>query len=156
MRRSTEGILYAKPMNRFPTVVVCIVFLTVAWSVSSQDAEEISPVFPLGDPARGRALFEEKQCSRCHTVEGVKFPELDLPAIDFIHIAGENNRGWTRDFYASEIMNPQHLISPDHQKAMLRIGDRLAAENSPMLDFNQNLTVADLIDLVTFLEESAN
>lgn len=126
-------------------------FLT-SFSSRGQDVDEIQRVFPLGDATKGKSLFESKLCSRCHTVEGAKFPEYDLPAIDFIHLAGENNRGWNRDIYATQIMDPQHLISPDHQKAMLRIGDRLAAENSPMLDYNQSLTMGDLVDLVTFLE----
>lgn len=110
----------------------------------------------MGDPGAGRTLFEEKLCSRCHTVEGAKFSDRDLPAIDFIHLAGTNNRGWTRDSYASEIMNPQHLISPDHQKAMVRIGDRVGEVTSPMLNFNNKLTIQELINLVAFLEAKTN
>jgi len=110
----------------------------------------------MGDGGKGRTLFEAKLCSRCHTVEGVKLPDLGLPQVDIIHLAGTNHRTWTRDLYAREIMNPQHLISPEHQKAMVRIGDRLGEVNSPMLNFNQSITVQELIDLVTFLEEKTN
>lgn len=39
---------------------------------------------------------------------------------------------------------------------MVRIGDRLGEVNSPMLNFNDKLTVQELIDLVTFLEEKSN
>lgn len=144
-------------MNRSYAAVAILIFaLSPVLSLFSQDPVEMTPVFPDGDAKKGRALFEEKMCSRCHTVEGVKFPDHDLPVIDDIRLAGANNRGWSRDSYASEIMDPQHLISPDHREAMLRIGDRTAAETSPMLDYNQSLTVGDLIDLVMFLEESTD
>jgi len=119
----------------------------------AQDTAEKSQIVPEGDPGRGRELFELKQCFRCHTVEGQRFPDADLPGIDFILLGGANNRGWNRDLYATQIMDPQHLISPDHQKAMAIVGDRLGAENSPMPDFNEALTVGDMIDLATYLAE---
>lgn len=125
------------------------------YSVIAQETEEKRQIVPKGDPANGRTLFENKQCFRCHTVEGQKFPDAELPGIDSIGLAGENNRGWNRDLYAGQIMDPQHLISPDHQKAMLILGDRLGAENSPMPDFNKALTVGEMIDLATYLEEQS-
>ena len=36
---------------------------------------------------------------------------------------------------------------------MIRLGDHFKAENSPMPQFTEVLTVADLIDLTTFLDE---
>ena len=113
-------------------------------------------IFPKGNAKKGALVFEVKLCHRCHTIPGKRFPEIDLPPIDNISLAGENNKGWTRDDYAHHIMDPQHIISPDHQKAMIIIGDKLGAENSPMPSFADLLTVQDLIHLATFLEEATS
>lgn len=147
---------YLFTMKQAFTVLILVATVLVVLTLRAQDGIETTPVIPIGDGGKGRTLFEEKLCSRCHTVEGAKFPDSDLPAIDFIPLASNNNRGWNRDFYAAQIMNPQHLISPEHQKVMVRIGDRLGEVTSPMLNFNKNLTVQELIDIVTFLEEKSN
>lgn len=135
------------------TTIGSVVAVLLLPAVVAQDVGESDKVVPKGDPAEGRTLFESKQCFRCHTVEGQRFPDPELAGIEMVHLGGENNKGWDRDLYAAQIMDPQHLISPDHQKAMLIIGDRLGAENSPMPDFTKALTVREMIDLATYLEE---
>lgn len=140
-------------LKSLKTPVVILSVSVLALVGFAQDTPEKTQIVPEGDPGKGRELFEHKQCFRCHTVEGQKFPDADLPGVDFIHLGGANNRGWNRDLYAAQVMDPQHLISPDHQKAMAIVGDRLGAENSPMPDFKQALTVGDMIDLATYLAE---
>ena len=132
-----------------------VAFFAALIFAQSPDPVEDEQVFPRGDAKKGRVVFEVKNCHRCHTIEGEDFPEFDLPAIDHISLCGENNAKWTRDDFAHHTMSPQHLISPDHQKAMLIIGDKLGAENSPMPSFNDLLTVQDLIHVSTFLEEKS-
>ncbi len=127
--------------------------ILVACSLNAEEKKAPAPLVPIGDPGKGRALFEDKRCSTCHTVEGAKFPEVEQPVVDLVHLAGANNPEWTRDLYAREIMDPQHTISIDHQKAMVRVGDRVGEVNSPMVNFNKDLSVQDLIDITTFLEE---
>lgn len=136
----------------YTSIVILFFVLPPASCLFGQEPVERTLVFPDGDAKKGRLLFEKKMCSRCHTVEGVQFSDRDFSVIDDIHLGGINNRGWSRDNYASEIMDPQHRISPDHRKTMLRLGDRNTAETSPMLDYSQSLTVGDLVDLVMFLE----
>ncbi len=142
-------------MKNHPMISAIGAFMLIALLqvVIAQDVTENEKVIPKGDAVQGRTSFESKQCYRCHTVEGQRFPDPEVSGIEMVHLGGENNKGWDRDLYATQIMNPQHLISPDHQKAMLIIGDRLGAENSPMPDYTKALTVRELIDLATYLEE---
>lgn len=140
-------------MKIHPIIITIVAALGFVFVLGAQEGEPKEKVLPKGDPAEGRTLFESKQCYRCHTVEGQRFPDAEIEGIEFIHLAGANNKGWDRDLFASQIMDPQHLISPDHQKAMLIVGDRLGAENSPMPDFTKALTVRELIDLAAYLEE---
>lgn len=139
-------------MKRGVVAALSVIFMTL--SLSAEPTGE-SKILPAGDPGRGRDLFEEKLCFRCHTVEGDRFPEVDLPVINHVHLAGETNRDWSRDFFAREILDPQHLLSPEYQRAMAIIGDKLGAKESPMPDYRSVLTVKDLLDLVTYLEEKS-
>ena len=75
--------------------------------------------------------------------------------VELIEIGPSGHGSWTRDDFGAAIMNPQHMVSPQYQRAMIIVGDKLAAENSPMPNFNDVLTVQDLIHLVSFLAESS-
>jgi len=132
---------------------LAILIVAAAPLAFAADQEDPNRVVPAGSPDKGKEVFIAKRCYRCHTVEEEKLPESDLPAIHHIHLGGTAFAGWTRDRFAAEIMNPEHFISPQHQAAMIRVGDRLGAENSPMPHFNDALTVADLIALASYLEE---
>jgi mono/diheme cytochrome c family protein len=109
-------------------------------------------VVPAGDPARGEQIFLEKQCFRCHTLEGKRLPDFDLPASLKLHLGGETHRSWSRDAFAQAIMNPEHVVAPAYQAAMLGGSDPKAAGETPMPNFNRELTVSELIDLATFLD----
>jgi len=108
-------------------------------------------IVPAGDPVRGEQLFVERSCFRCHTVEKAELPDVDIPASLKIHLAGENQKQWTRDAYAQAIMNPEHVVAPQYQTLMQASGDPKAAKETPMPNFNRELTVSELIDLATFL-----
>lgn len=116
---------------------------------------EDNAVIPEGVFQRGRQVFEAKECFRCHTVQGAKFPDRGELSVELIDIGPAAHGAWTRDQFGAAIMNPQHMVSPQFQKAMIIVGDKLAAENSPMPNFNDVLTVQDLIHLVSFLAESS-
>ena len=111
-------------------------------------------VLPEGRVAEGKTLFEAKQCHRCHTVKGSSFAKSLLPADLVVHLAGKSHKGWTRDHYGSAIMNPQHGISPEYQKAKADSGDKLAVRESPMPDYRNVLTLGDMIDIAAYLEAS--
>ena len=109
------------------------------------------PVIPEGDSTRGATVFETLKCFRCHTVEGVELPDFDLPASLKIHLGDATYLSWDRDAYARAIMNPEHIVTPQYQAIVIQAGDPKAGEESPMPNFNASLSVADLVDLATFL-----
>lgn len=117
-------------------------------------ADETKPLFPKGDLAKGETVFMEQKCFACHTLEQRKLPDFDLPAKLKIHLGGSAQELWTRDDYAKAIMNPNHVVAPEYQAIMIRIGDKVGAANSPMPTFNEKVTVQNLIDLATFLSDA--
>jgi|GEM_PF-3479511 len=114
--------------------------------------EKALSIVPKGDASVGLSTFIDKGCYKCHIVGKTKLPELAIPAKLSIQLGGNEHRSWTRDQFAQAIMNPNHTIAPEYHIAKIVSGDKLGAENSTMLDFNEILKIKDLINLTTFLE----
>ena len=99
---------------------------------------------PGGDPARGRQLFAELECYKCHTVQGAGFPPLGSD--------GKTGPELTRmgahhpaEYFAESILAPNNVllsgpgwIGPDGR--------------STMPSFADSLTVTQLLDLVAFIK----
>lgn len=129
---------------------ICLVF-----SFSQLQCEEdnqFRPVIPKGREAAGKTLFVEKGCYQCHAAGGIELPVSKLEETLIIRLGEARQKNWTRDDFARAILNPNHTVSPDYEKAMIILGDHFKAVNSPMPGFNDILTASDLIHLTTFLE----
>ncbi len=109
-------------------------------------------VIPPGQAKRGLAVFTEKGCYSCHSAGTTKLPEVEPGPRLIIELGGELHAAWTRDDYARAIMSPNHVVAEEYRIAMKRLGDHVKAENSPMPEFIDTLTVTDLIHLTTFLD----
>ena len=128
------------------------ILLALTLSAASLSASLADPsIVPAGDPVRGEQVFVDRRCFRCHTVEAAEMPDFDIPAALKIHLGGANHAQWNRDAFAQAIMNPEHVIAPQYQTLMQASGDPNGAKETPMPNFNRELTVGELIDLTTFL-----
>ncbi len=98
---------------------------------------------PDGDVIAGKQVFLSLECNTCHTVEGVDLP----PPVEFnIHLGGESPRIKTYGELVTSVINPSHVISGKY-KGQLEEG-----KISPMPEFNNMMTVRQMIDLVAFLQ----
>mgnify|MGYP005851714117 CR=1 FL=1 len=103
---------------------------------------------PTGDALRGQATFVALNCGDCHSVAGRK----DLPqpndAQMTVPLGGETTQIQTYGQLVTSVINPSHKISQRHL-------DTAVAEDgeSKMRNYNEIMTVGQLIDLVTFLQD---
>ena len=81
---------------------------------------------PAGDAERGKATFVALQCNACHTVDGVV----------------------TYGDLVTSIINPSHRFALGYQSDEIQEGDV-----SKMRLYNDEMTVTQLADLVTFLQQ---
>ena len=105
---------------------------------------------PEGDVETGKSLFVAMRCNRCHTVDGIMLPDQDLPELPKIALGGEIYRVKSYGELVTAIINPQHTVSPQY-RAMVSEEEKKSGVESPMLGFNDSMTVHQLIDLVAFL-----
>ena len=102
---------------------------------------------PKGDPEKGKVAFLELKCHTCHTVREENLPKPDSPGQFNVTLGGEFIRVRTYGELVTSIINPTHIVSLEHKKK-LEVGGAL----SPMPEFNHLMTVAQMIDIVAFLQ----
>lgn len=103
--------------------------------------------FPEGNSARGRATFVELKCVTCHRVDGVDgLPAPTATPDKVFTLGGEVVRLRTYGDLVTAVIHPAAGLS---EKYLSERG--MAVKKSPMEPINETMTVAQMLDIVTFL-----
>ena len=104
---------------------------------------------PDGDVERGKAAFLELKCNTCHTVAKTEMPapSKDYAYVRVVVLGGEVRQVKTYGALVTSIINPSHSLAPGYPKELITKGNE-----SAMANFNDTMTVRQLIDLVAFLQ----
>jgi sulfur-oxidizing protein SoxX len=102
---------------------------------------------PAGDVEAGKIVYTEMQCHSCHQLPNI----AQLPATDgntiSVKLGGEVSKARTYGQLVTSVINPSHRISRRWEPQ-----NSDAAGNSSMRNYNDVMTVKQLIDVVSFLE----
>ncbi|MBT8445776.1 MAG: cytochrome C [Gammaproteobacteria bacterium] len=106
-------------------------------------------VLPEGDIAAGEQVFISYECYTCHTIPEVATPTaVETPLVE-LKLGGKVHRVKTYGDLLTSITNPEHIVSPTYLR-QLAPGQGEDAKTL-MPDYNAEMTVRELLDLVTFL-----
>ena len=121
--------------------------MVVAGCSREQPVEVFLP--PQGDAVRGKQVFVAFECYQCHTIPDVILPERTEEPPLVLALGVRVHR--VRDYgdLLTAVLYPDHAISPKFKAVARSAG--LEDEIPQMPDFTQEMTVAELIDLVEFL-----
>jgi len=108
-------------------------------------------VLPPGDSAAGKQVFIDHGCYQCHTLPNVDLPQRAPNPPVTLEIGGKVLRVRNYGELLDSVVNPDHVISAKYRMAL--DNDKRKDIKSPMPNFNEQLTVAELIDLVAFLHD---
>lgn len=103
-------------------------------------------VMPAGNAERGRLAFVQLHCTDCHTIDRTELPAPPTPAQMNVILGGDVTRIRTYGELVTSIIHPTRLIS-DQALAKGKL-----PEISLMREVNREMTVAQLVDIVTFLQ----
>jgi hypothetical protein len=106
-------------------------------------------VMPEGDVAQGEQVFVDFECHACHTIPGIEFPAVDSELPFDIAIGGEVLRVRNHGELLTAVVNPDQAICMSYRAKMQQAGKEVRL--SPMPYTGEEMTVAELIDLVAFL-----
>jgi mono/diheme cytochrome c family protein len=102
---------------------------------------------PQGDVEAGKAVFLKYQCLACHTLQGVEDPTIEKHSEIKVSLGGDKTQIVTYAELVTSIINPSHkFASPFSPMA------KGADGKSRMTVFNDQMTVTELTNLVTFLQ----
>ena len=123
--------------------------LLVLGACDSENTPVKGFVLPKGDVDRGLQVFTDYKCYRCHSIAGHEFPELEFEPPFVLDLGGKVYR--VRDYgeLLTAVTFPEHIISPKYVNMQKQAGRDVT--QTPMPDFSNEMTVAELIDLVEFL-----
>ena len=132
---------------RFTALIAIILYALLACTENGKPVRGF--VLPEGDLAQGEQVFIDFNCQSCHTIPGIDFPEADFKAPFILEIGGEVYRVKNYGELLTAVVNPDHIISPKYVNLLKQAKRDVII--SPMPYYGEEMTVAELIDLVEFL-----
>ena len=131
--------------------IVAIGSFLVSCENSEQKTQAKGFRIPEGDVVVGRTLFKELQCYGCHSIAGIEMPK-DGPNVyeDKIPLGGTSYHIKSYGELVTSIIDPSHSIASSYL-ASLPDEEKKGKVNSPMVVYNEDMTVQELIDLASFL-----
>jgi len=117
---------------------------------------------PKGDASAGKAAFIELACNKCHSIADIEQLPSDDNDLPRIKLGGSVKSVKTYGELITSIINPSHKVVTTYVTHPARIVKKLEDQgvvrsedgSSTMQTYNDIMTVAQLVDLVTFLEEN--
>ena len=135
-------------MNRLLWIALgCLGLVVLACEVGPRSGRGLR--LPDGDLARGELAFRELGCGHCHSVKGD--PSARPPGASELDVVlgGEVTRVHSYGELVTAIVNPSHRIARRHRE---KGADEQGTSLMELENFNDQMSVAQLIDLVSYLQ----
>lgn len=129
-------------MNHSVYPISLIIFLSCA--LSGCDSKEFN--LPRGDVEVGRATFVLLQCNECHYVEGVQYVGSDKHKT-MVDLGGKTSKVKSYADLVTSVINPSHRLPAKVDNTIIDEDGK-----SRMRNYNEIMSVQELIDVVTFIE----
>jgi sulfur-oxidizing protein SoxX len=107
---------------------------------------------PEGNAEKGKAVFMHYQCLACHSLQGMDDSNIVAQLPQKVALGGDVRTVKTYAELVTAVINPSHKIAQGYN----RPGYTDAQGQSLMRNYNDAMTVAELIDLVAFLQPQYN
>ena len=135
--------------NRCWKLLPALVALLALTACSGEGRPVKGFVMPAGDVAQGEQVFVDFNCHACHTIPGLEFPELENKLPFDVVIGGEVFRVKDHGELLTAVVNPDQSICMSFRVMMEQSGREV--QLTPMPYVGEEMTVAELVDLVAFL-----
>jgi cytochrome c2 len=100
---------------------------------------------PEGDIEEGKATYKRLACNACHSISEIEW-KGGSDSLN-IHLGGKTSVQKTYGELVTSVINPSHKIAWSYKRKT-----STAEGLSKMKNYNEVMTVRELVDLVTFLQ----
>jgi hypothetical protein len=104
---------------------------------------------PQGDAERGQQVFTGFKCYECHSIADVDLPERQFTAEFVVALGGKVRKVENYGQLMTAVVYPDHALSKQYLAQLEAAGK--TADASPMVNFTDEMTVRELVDLTEFL-----
>ncbi|NND06054.1 MAG: cytochrome C [Saprospiraceae bacterium] len=129
--------------NSWLSLIFSLITLSLVYDKGCQQSDEYA--LPAGTVEAGKSNFVELGCNLCHSVGEIPWAG-EQSGHPHLPLGGETTKVKNYGDLVTSIINPSHKINREYIIQMRRIVD-----NSPMTNYNEVMTIQELINLVTFL-----
>ncbi len=133
-------------MKRFSVLAVVIIITIVAGCDAGQKSSKGFSL-PDGDVRKGLDVYQSMQCNACHTIDGVEQLASGAGAGISVKLGGKVNSIKTYGELVTSVINPSHRLAKGYPTEGIQSNGV-----SKMRNYNDVLTVSQLINLVAFLQ----
>ena len=136
-------------INKFlinlPNYLIVFVLLCGSLLISSCNSQARGFALPEGDIEKGKVTYKRLACIECHSIPNIEWKggKDNLK----IHLGGEVTSLKTYGDLVTSVINPSHKVASFYNQKTSTEGGL-----SNMKNYNEIMTVQELIDLVTFLQ----
>jgi hypothetical protein len=103
---------------------------------------------PEGDIEKGKATFQRLNCNECHGISDIEWKggSANLNIL----LGGERSTQKSYGDLVTSVINPSHKIARSYKEQPTALTAEEGLSN--MNNYNEVMTVQELVDLVTFLQ----
>ena len=134
-----------KILINLPNYLMVFVLLCGSLLISSCNRQARGFALPEGNIEKGKVTYKRLACSECHSIPNIEWKggKDNLK----IHLGGEVTSLKTYGDLVTSVINPSHKVASFYNQKTSTEGGL-----SKMKNYNEVMTVQELIDLVTFLQ----
>ena len=137
-----------KTLRKLSDYLLIFILLCVGLLISSCNEQAIGFALPEGDIEVGKATYKRLDCNECHSISEIEW-KAGNDNIN-IQLGGEVAVQKSYGNLVTSVINPSHKIAPRYkQKTSVEATEEGL---SKMKNYNEVMTVQELVDLVTFLQ----
>lgn len=134
-----------KFLINLPNYLLAFVFLCGGLLISSCNEQSRGFALPEGDIEKGKATYKRLACNECHSISNIEW-KGGTDSLK-IHLGGKVSTQKSYGDLVTSVINPSHKVAPRYKVKTATEGDL-----SKMKNYNEVMTVQELIDLVAFLQ----
>jgi len=134
-----------KFLINLPNYLMVFILLCGSLLISSCNSQARGFALPEGDIEKGKVTYKRLACIECHSIPNIEWKggKDNLK----IHLGGEVTSLKTYGGLVTSVINPSHKVASFYNQKTSTEGGL-----SKMKNYNEVMTVQELIDLVTFLQ----
>jgi L-cysteine S-thiosulfotransferase len=127
-------------------VLIPLALLLVACTQGPDSPRGFS--LPEGNAEAGKAVFVAYECLACHSLKGLDDSQYKPELQNKVPLGGDVSSIKTYGELVTSVINPSHKIAPGFKREGYIDKDG----QSTMRNYNDLMTVTELVDLVAFLQ----